>query len=167
MKGSWVIMEDIEMLNSIYEPICQQCKDIQNNLKHNGYVSKKGFYNNHSIRDKSGNWITEYFPIPVITVEQLCDVGIDMKSIFIETKMKREKAIEYDFSRLLRYKFEVYGIEEYLNDFYNDILTVEDIGNRIEMSKEKEIGIGFEIEKVCINDIMQIIKELKELETYI
>lgn len=160
-------MDDIEVLNSIYEPICNQCKEIQNNLKDNGYVSKKVFCNNHSVKNNSGNWIIEHFPIPVITVEQLCDVGIDIKSIFIETKMKREKAIEYDFSRLLMYKFEVYGIEEYLNDFYNNTLTVENIGKRIEMSKEKEIGIGFQIEKGCISNIIKIVNELKELETYI
>lgn len=167
MRGEWAIMEYMEVLNSIYEPICKQCEYIQNNLKNNGYVTKKGFYNNHSVRDKSGNWITEYFPIPVITVEQLCDICIDMESICIETKMKREKAIEYDFSRLLRYKFEVYGIDEYLNDFYNATLMVEDIRKRIEISEEKEIGIEFEIEKGYINDIIQIINELKELETYI
>lgn len=159
-------MEDIEVLNSIYRPICQKCKDIQDNLKDNGYESKKGFYNNHSVKDKSGNWIIEYFPIPVITVEQLCDICIDMKSIAIETKMKREKAIEFDFTRLLKYKFEVYGIEEYLNDFYNDTLTIEDIGKRIEMSREKEIGIGFEIKNGCIDHLIQIINELKEIETY-
>lgn len=160
-------MEDIEILNSIYEPICKRCKDIQNNLKDNGYENIKGFYNNHSVRDKDGTWITEYFPIPVITVEQLCDICIDMKSIYIETKMKREKAIEYDFRQILKYKFEVYGIEEYLNDFYNDTLRIDDIGKRIEMSKEKEIGIGIEIEKDCVNDIIQIVNELRGLGTYI
>lgn len=161
------IVEYIEELNKLYEPICKWCENIQDDLKNNGYASKKGFYNNHSIKDKSGNWITEYFPIPVITVEQLCDIGFDIKYIFIETKMKRDKAIKYDFSRLLKYKFEVYGIEEYLIDFYNDTLKVEDIGKRIEMSKEKEIGIGFKVEENYINNIIKIINELAELETYI
>lgn len=160
-------MEEIEVLNNIYESMCKTSKYIQKILKENGYGSKKGFYNNHSVRDKNGNWVTEYFPISVITVEQLCDIGIDIKSVFIETKMKKEKAVKFDFRPFLKYKFEVYGIEEYLNDFYNDTLMIEDIGKRIEISREREIGIEFQIAKDCMDDIIKIVNELKKLETYI
>lgn len=160
-------MEEIEVLNNIYESMCKKSKYIQKLLKENGYESKNGFYNNHSVRDKNGNWITEYFPIAVITVEQLCDIGIDIKSIFIETKIKKEKAVKFDFRRFLNYQFEVYGIEEYLNDFYNDTLMIEDIEKRIETSREREIGIGFQIAKDCMDDIIKIVSELKKLETYI
>lgn len=160
-------MDNMDILNKIYEPICNQCKEMENLLKENGYVCKKGFYNNHSVKDGNGNWIIEYFPIPVVTVGEICDVGINLDLIFIETKMKREKAIKYDFSKLLKYKFEIYGIEEFLKDFYNDTLDIEGIPKRIEISNEKEIGIGFEIENQHMNEIIEIINELTKLETYI
>lgn len=36
-------MEQIEVLNRLYGPVCNQCNKIQNHLKSYGYVTKKGF----------------------------------------------------------------------------------------------------------------------------
>lgn len=90
-----------------------------------------------------------------------------MNFIFIETKMKSETALKYDFSKLLKYKFEVYGIQEYLNDFYNDSLDTKDIIEKIKKSDEAEIGICFKIQYDCIEQILEIIECLNKFETYI
>lgn len=160
-------IKDIELLNNIYKPLCEKSSYIEASLKANGYKIKKGFFNNHSIRDKTDNWITEYFPIPVLTVDQLCDICIDITSICIEAKLKREVALEFDFNEFLEFKFEVYGVLCYLTDFYNDTLPINTIHKSIEISDEKEIGLEFKINKNCTADILKIINILKKLHAYI
>jgi len=91
-------MDLFEILNSTYKKLYDTLVVFQNKLKSQNINYAWGFYNNHSVKDNDGNWVTEYFPIPVITVNSLCDIGIDLDFIFVETKMERERAITFDFS---------------------------------------------------------------------
>jgi hypothetical protein len=160
-------MDVIEVLNNIYEPICMIKTNLQNKLKTQSLEFSTGYYNNHTIKDGKGNWITEFYPIPVITVGSLCDIGIDVNLIFVETKMERSKAIKFNYSSLLPCKFEVYGIDEYLLDFYNEFMDVKDIGEKIGHSNEKQVGINFTFMKDCsIDDIILLINKLISFDTF-
>ena len=57
--------------------------------------------------------------------------------------MSREKALKFDFTSLGSYAFELYGVDEYLTDFFNDDMDFEGIHQRIENSKEKLITVCF------------------------
>jgi len=154
---------NFQLLNIIYEPVY---KYIQSFLKvltlQEGYECKWGFYNNHSIK-KDGVWETEYYPIPVISINDLCDIGFDIDRTFVECKMKREKALEFQWELLLDYRFEVYGMEEYLKDFYNESLSMESISLKIKESMEQDIGITFHFgyleDKVFL---LELVKNLQE-----
>lgn len=161
-------MEDIKLLNNVYQRLCETKIDIQKKLKSQNISYSSGYYSNHSIKDEKGRWITEYFPIPVITVESLCDIGIDINSIFVETKMEREKAMKFNFSSFIPFKFEVYGVDEYLNDFYNDTMAINEIGYKIENSKETQIAISFVFQNDYItDDIIELVHKLKKINTFI
>lgn len=161
-------MDLFEILNNAYKKLNDILVEFQGKLKSQNINYTWGFYNNHSIKDNNGNWVTEYFPIPVITIDSLCDIGIDLDFIFVETKMERERAITFDFSSFLPYKFEVYGVCEYLSDFYNDSMDINNIGHEIEQSKENQIGISFFFKQDChVDDIMELIYMLKSINTFI
>lgn len=159
--------KEFQLLNTVYQPVYEYTKSLLNDLKSQGYDVKWGFYNNHSIM-MDHTWVTEYYPIPVITVKNICDIGLDMNHTFIEFKMKREKAIDFTWDLISEYTFEVYGVENYLNDFYNKSLRIDTISSKIKESDEKEIGIAFYFNYLEDKDtLLSVIKTLKEMETYI
>lgn len=157
----------MQMLNDIYKPMYEYLKCLLKALKELEYDYKWGFYNNHSIKEDN-QWLLEYYPIPVVTIKDICDIGIDMNHIFVECKMKKEEAIGFHWNIISDYKFEVYGVEDYLNDFYNPSLKFDDISERISQSNEKEIGIAFEfpyLDEKC--NLLDLVKKLESMDTYI
>jgi hypothetical protein len=157
----------MQMLNDIYKPVYQYLKCLLKTLKESGYDYEWGFYNNHSIREEN-QWVLEYYPIPVVTIKDICDIGIDMNHIFVECKVKKEKAIGFHWNIISDYKFEVYGVEDYLNDFYNSSLTLDDISARIRQSNEKEVGIAFEFGYLEErSNLLEVVKKLESMGTYI
>lgn len=157
----------IQVLNDIYKPIYEYVQSLLKALKESDYDYEWRFYNNHSIK-KDNQWYLEYFPIPVVTIKNICDIGIDINRIFVECKMKKEKAIGFDWKLITDYKFEVYGVEDYLNDFYNSSLKLDDISERINQSNENEIGIAFECsyleEK---SNLLELVNKLESMGTCI
>lgn len=134
-----------DALNKTYKDLYDRAMALCTPLKNQGYSLKWGYYAFHSVKVKN-EYVTEYFPIPVINVNGICDVGFDLDCVFVEAMLYREEAIEFNFSTI-PYNFEAYGATEYLQDFYNNNMDLEGINKRIEESKEQEIGIGFEFEK--------------------
>lgn len=156
----------LEVLNNIYKPLNEYKAKIINYLNLNGYSYKWGYYNGHYVKNNN-EWLLEEYPIPVITVEEICDIGIDVSHVFIEGKLKRECASQFDFTLLKEYEFEVYGVQNYLNDFYNIALSVEGIKDRILSSNEDEIGVSLFIShEESIENILSVLGTLKRFGFY-
>lgn len=154
-------IEKFGLLNSIYKPLQEGVKSIVNKLKSNNYECEWGYFGQHYVRSND-EWLLEHFPIPVIDVNSICEIGIDLEHIFIEYKILRQTALNYDFNKLTKYKFEVYGVENYLNDFYNANMSLCDIRSRISESEEKEIGISIFLDiDTCLEDIFAIVKNIE------
>ncbi len=155
------------MLNEIYKPICAHTQNFLKALKTAGYSFERGFYNNHSVK-AGGEWLTEYYAIPVVTVKDVCDVGFDIEHTFVECKLTREKAVVFDFGVFSDNDFEVYGTEDFLNDFYNSLLSLETLNQKIRQSAEKEIGITFNFGYLADTQILlELIKKLERIGTHI
>lgn len=135
-------MDKLKTLNDIYLEINQKKKELIHFFKDNEFQYRCGYYNQHSVK-VNDEWITEEYPIPVISIEQVGDLGIDINHIFLEIVVSREQALVLDFEKFELYRFEVYGIENFLNDFYNNTLLLQGIQERIRKSDEESIGISF------------------------
>lgn len=154
-------IDKFELLNSIYKPLQERVKSIVNKLKSNNYKCEWSYFGQHYIKHND-DWCLEYFPIPVINVIGICEIGIGLEHIFIEYKMLKQTALNYDFNKLNKYKFEVYGVENYLNDFYNAEMDLNNIDSRILESKEKEVGISIFLEKeASLEDILIVVKDIE------
>jgi len=149
------IKNQITQLNDIYKPIWERTTNIGRDLQELGYKVTKGFHNNNSIKI-DGNFITEFFPIPIITVEGVGDVGIDLDCVWFEVVVPKEKALSLDYTSIAKeYKIEVYGNENYLNDIYNEQISVSEIVPAIKASSETNICVLFYFEQcITANDIM-------------
>ena len=133
----------IEDLNAIYFPLAQRQKEFLRVLAQQNVPFSSGWYNGHYSKRSDGSYQMDYFPIPVISITALCDVEFNFDSVTVSTKLSREAALRFspdDFSDI---PFEAYGVEDYLADFYLDGMTLTQLQQNIERSRETEIGFQF------------------------
>ena len=153
-----------DQLNSIYFPIWNKANDVKNYLMSAGYEVSLGFFNNHYI--KYGNdFVIEYFPIPVITVDKICDIGIDLDTYWIEICLDKNSAALLDYPELAQnYKFEVYGSKDFCYDFYNNHSDPYIVTEKINNSNETLINVTFYLDLDSnIYELVNIIKQFNVL----
>lgn len=131
-----------EMNAAYYRLEMKEAKIVQA-LLHRIFEPESGWYNGHYHRNEVGEWNRESYPIPVVSVNGLCDIEIHFDKIIVTTKLKRDAVLAYSFEKFAQYKFEVYGVEDYLADFYNEGQTVKEMKENIRTSGETEIGFSF------------------------
>lgn len=150
-------METHNNLNTIYRELNQDKTKILNYIKTLNLSVKVGYYPFNSFKDGE-RFFVEQYPIPVITIENKIDVGVDVHQVFFEIKLERETAINFNYHIFSAYQFEVYGIEEYLNDFFDG--NIDEIYRNIINSSEKEIGVSINIKKDKLLDTTKHVIEI-------
>lgn len=133
----------LKELNSAYIQLETKFTGLLRELKQNQWETESGWYNGHYHKDGQGAWQREAYPIPVISVKNLCDIEISFHKIFVTAKLKRETACEYSYEKFRQFSFEAYGVEDYLSDYYHEGLSLQDLKENIRNSTEKEIGFQF------------------------
>lgn len=125
-------------LNEIYRKLDKKAREIGKQLQ-----CPVGYYNGHYRKNESGDYEMDYYPIPEVTVKGLCDIEIGLDRISVTTKLTRDNALLYEYDRIKTCSFEVYGVEDYLNDFYTDGSTIDGMIESIKRSDEEHIGFCF------------------------
>jgi len=74
------------------------------------------------------------YPIPVISVQDLCDIEIDLDNVCISTKLSKQNALSFNCDKVAHLEFEVFGVEDYLADYY---LPGEEISTLLQKIKNK------------------------------
>jgi hypothetical protein len=152
-------------LNRAYEPLRAHTHAMVKALKNSGFECEWGYFAQHSVRNGS-EWFFEHYPIPVITIKNVCEIGFDIPETFIEFKLKRETALAFDFSRLHGFNFDVYGVNDYLNDMYHTGQDIHEIHANIEKSNELEIGISLIFGYLeSVENLLQAVYQAKEIVT--
>lgn len=128
-----------EQLNRVYAPLSRRARELKSALEKAGIPAAWEWYAFHSVKVE-GEYVTEEFPIPVVTAAGLCDVGFDLDHIFLELQLPRERALALDYGKLPP-EAEVYGAEAYLEDFYHPGMDRGEIVRRIEESGEATVCI--------------------------
>ena len=151
----------MQVLNSEYEPLRTHTHNMLKALTNSGFECEWGYFAQHSVRN-GNEWFFEHYPIPVITIKNVCEIGFDINQTFIECKLKRNDSIAFDFSQFYGFTFEVYGVTDYLNDFYNAGQDINDIHAKIEKSDEKEIGVSLLFGYLeSVENLMKAVNKLK------
>ena len=145
-------------LNEIYRELDAKARAIGRTLH-----CPVGYYNGHYRKNESGEYEKDYYPIPEVTVKGLCDIEIGLDEISVTTKLTKAQALSYDYEKIKAYAFEVYGVEDYLNDFYTDGDTINGMIERIEKSEEEHIGFcfsfSFEVGSDTVCDFVELLKK--------
>lgn len=125
-------------LNDIYKKLDKKAHEIGER-----FHCTFGYYNGHYSKNGLGDYEIDYFPIPVISVKGICDIEIGLDQITVTTKLTREQALYNQFEHVKSYKFEVYGVDNYLDDFYLAGDTIGDMIEKIKESKEQNVFVTF------------------------
>lgn len=158
----------IEELNRIYAPLKEKTVRIVNTMKKLDAEVEWGWYAGHSI-DRKGELVYEEFPIPVITVGDVCEIGVDLKGVFIEGKLFASEADEVDFALLDGLHFCVYGAENYLEDMFDSNRDrLEDLDEALFDTEEFELCVNIEYKDTpAISEIVRACAILKQIGTHI
>lgn len=152
-------------LNEIYKDLEKRMHRITApfTLLHNSFDFSCGYYNGHYHKDEEGEYVMDFFPIPVVTVKGLCDIEIDLDKLSVSTKLRREVALNYSYEKLSGYEFEAYGVDGYLDDFYVKGNTYAELVENIACSKEKDIGFSFLFDSdVDAGEIHELVRFLRK-----
>lgn len=135
--------ELINEINSAYRELELKHAELVHALSHRMFELESGWYNGHYSRTPDSNWRYDSYPIPVISIKGLCDIEISFTELSVSTKLKRTKALDYSYEKIKPYRFEVYGVENYLCDFLKKDQTIDELKQNIKQSDEEEIGFSF------------------------
>ncbi len=142
-------MKELKILNEIYTKLHDDKNRVIAYLEELGYPYQVAYYPHHSFK-KDNEFYLEEYPIPVITLNGLLDIGIDVDKIFFEFRLDKEMALEFDFHIFEMYQFEVYGVDDFYDDFYFD--NIDEIHSNILSSEETFVGISIIISKEDIEE---------------
>lgn len=152
-------------LNKVYQKLERKMNEITHPFLslHKGHPFTCEYYSGHYSKSSSGEYTMDYFPIPVISLEKLCDIEIDLENISLSTKLTRDLALKFDYNKLNAYHFEVYGVNEYLEDYYTEGKTIQELITNISNSSEEEIGVSFQFPwDVMPEQIEKLVRLLKK-----
>ena len=138
-----MMSKETEALNRLYEPLHTKCCSLLAHLKGHALAASMGWYNGHYSKNADGQYAMDYYPIPVISVAGCCDIEIGFEQLSVTAKLARSKACQYAFEKLADIPFEAFGVEKYLTDLYDRGMTLAQLRQNIEESREAEIGFSF------------------------
>lgn len=153
----------LRQMNAVYEELEQKAWRVRKMLHEKGLEFEYGWFNAHYRRNTEGEWQRDAYPIPVIGVKGLCDIEMQFNSISVSAKMKKEAALAFDYEILAGYVFEVFGVEDYLCDFYLPGQSMKEMKVHIAASNETDIGFAF---TVAENELMNLVDFLRQQGFY-
>jgi len=137
-------MMDMKELNEMYFRLEMKCVELMHGLHHRVFETEWGWYNGHYYKNSEGGYERANYPIPVITVKGFCDIEINLDSVTVTAKRKRADTLEYSFSKFCGVSFEVFSIEQYLDeDYYAPGMDMEVFREKMRKSQEKALGFSF------------------------
>lgn len=135
---------DMKELNEMYYRLQMKCNKLMYGLHHRIFETEWAWYNGHYYKNEEGEYERAEYPIPVITVKGFCDIEINLDSVSLTTKRKRIDTLDYSFAKFAGTPFEVFSIEEYLDDnYFATGWDIEIFREKIRKSQEKELGFSF------------------------
>ena len=125
-----------ERLNQIYIRANNDYKDLLNRR----FTCQLVFFKENYLQ-VDGQYQLQHYPIPIITVNEIGDIGYNLDMIFFEFAFEKSDFLEIDLSHILNHDnaIEIYGGDDCLADFYQKGDTQEIIREKVQHSYEQNI----------------------------
>lgn len=161
------IPKNVNVVNDAYRSLSERAIMLRNTLEKLGYDVEWGYYDRHTVT-VNGDSFLEYYPIPVLTVNGICDILIDFIQTSIDGKLfSGEFEEKFDFAKLAPHKFECYGVENYLESLYAPGMSRDELIESVRACGEAEIGVaaGFEGEPL-MKEILDLLHVFVSMGTH-
>lgn len=132
-----------EQMNEFYRPLEMKGYQLLQGLFHRIFDPSMGFYNGYSRRGKDGRNYIDRFPIPVITLEGLCDIEVHLDGITVTTKLSRADTVRKDYKTLERYAFSVCESGNSYDEMRYPEMSIAQIKERMAAWDEKKVCFAF------------------------
>lgn len=97
--------------------------------------------------------------LPVVSVPGVCAVEVSAEGLLVLTRMSREKALSFDFSRLRGREYEAYGANCLTEDLFTSRDSEKTIHRVLNANREKEICFSFSAREEEISDFVRFLQE--------
>ena len=163
-------MAENEFLNQLqkeYRRLELKYYQLWNGLNHHIFDLDGGWFNGEFERSEDGLWVSQSYPIPVISVKGYCDVEIGFDKIAVSVKRKRKDALERSYEKLMTYNFEAFGADNTCEFFYRPEMTEEQMKAKLRESNEQDIRFRFILPwNTDQEQIYEFVKMLRREEFY-
>ena len=132
-------------IDAAYRALETRQEIVKAAVRQAGLECTSGWYNGHYARDGRGEFRRQAYPIPVVSVERLCDIELGFSTLSITAKLSRARALAFPYETLPPCPFEAYGVEDYLSDYYHAGQSLETLRKNVASSNEVEIGFAFSL----------------------
>lgn len=113
-----------------------------------------------------GQYQLQHYPIPIITVNEIGDIGFNLDRVFFEFAFEKSDFLSKDLGYLIHHfdSLEIYGSHNCLVDFYQKADTPEMIRDKVQHSDEQIIMLALYFDYAfegLINTFLEVSKTLK------
>ena len=141
-------------IDAAYRALETRLEAVKAAVRQIGLEWTAGWYNGHYARDGRGEFHRQAYPIPVVSVKQLCDIELGFSALNITAKLSRAQALAFPYETLPPCSFEAYGVEDYLSDYYHAGQSLETLRQNVASSNEAEIGFAFSLPMAIAPDAL-------------
>ena len=133
-----------DSLNAVYEPLNHRLDGLVKRMRAaSERAISAGYYSGHYSRRENGRFEREAFPIPVLTVDGLCDMELHLEHTSITTKIAKADRARLTPAFLKEHRPEVYGVQDYLQDYEYQGLPWPEFQQRLRLSQEEAFFLTF------------------------
>ncbi len=155
----------IDTLDAVCAPLDEKLRALVSALK--GAVPSpisSGYFNGHYRKTQNGAFEKELYPIPVVTVQGLCDVELEPNGVSVTTNCALQTVLSYRGSVLLETPFDAYGVEDFLSDYGNDLSSLKAF---LTQSADSECFLIFSFPAaVSVAELLRFVIRLKAEQFY-
>ncbi len=158
-----------EAMNAAYVALDKRGKDILRLLKVScsSRPLSCGYFAGHYWPVGKEGYQMDQFPIPVVTVEGLCDIEIDLEFTGITAKLSKQALMSLDHAMFNDIPYTVYGVMDFEKIFKGLGETPECLAERIQTSDETAFFYSFLFSAdMSQEQILTMIKNLEQLKLY-
>ena len=162
------LTETKQFINDIYKTINARLSKLIDKLNENaGYDIQVDYFPHHYYKSTDGLVLEEY-PIPILTIDGIIEVGIDITHMYVELYLTKEKAKNIDFRSIER-PFDLYAEDELFEDVYNPTMNKNDILDNLELSQYEDFRLqfAFEDETQSEDDKIEMVVNLVEVLSFL
>ena len=87
-------------IDAAYRALETRLETVKAAVRQAGLECTSGWYNGHYARDGRGEFRRQAYPIPVVSVEKLCDIELGFLSLNITAKLSRAQALAFPYETL-------------------------------------------------------------------